>query len=104
MNKDFKKYEIISLLFYAHALSWLFFWGTSERKLAIFGLTWPLNGILTLIGLVFFSVKAICQLDISKCKKVLFIIAQLIAFFIIYVICSVVYVLFFTADIPLIGY
>lgn len=25
MNKDFKKYEIISLIFYAHALSWLFF-------------------------------------------------------------------------------
>lgn len=84
MNKDFKKYEIISLIFYAHALSWLFFWGTSKRKLAIFGHTWPLNGILTLIGLV------------------LFIIAQLIAYFIIYVICSVIYLLFFTADISLI--
>ena len=102
MNKDFKKYEIISLIFYANALSWLFFWGTSERKLAIFGHTWPLNGILTLIGLVFFAVKAICQLDIPKWKKVLFIIAQLVAYFIIYVICSVIYLLFFTADISLI--
>lgn len=105
MNKDLKKYEIISLVFLANACAGFFLNNSKITILRIiYDETYVLNVILTVIGLIFFTIKAICKLNISKWKKVLLILAQLIVYFIFWVICGVIYVLFFTADIPLIGY
>lgn len=84
MNKNFKRYEaIVCFLFLFSCI-----FDISLRYLFIF--------IILLVCIVIFTAKAIWSLNFSKTKKVLFIIAQLICCFILYVIWFLIWLATFT--------
>ncbi len=102
MNKEFKKYEIISFIFFINACTWPFLDNTKITILGIiFNRTYLVNIIITIVCLSFFTVIAICKLNTSKIKKVLSIIVQLIAFFILYAIWLVTWFFMFSDGINL---
>lgn len=57
--------------------------------------------MITILGLVTFTVKAMCIFDISKVKKVLLIIVQLFVYFILYAIWLVTWFFMFSDGINL---
>ncbi len=93
MKIKFLIYEIISFLFFINACTWFFldnYFSYTKYILITF-----LNITITILGLVAFTVKAMCVFDISKAKKVLLIIVQLVVYFILYVIWFVIYLILF---------
>lgn len=79
----FKKYELISFLFFFNSCTWVIF---PSLHGSIYSAFMILNVIITVIGIITCTIKAIFNLNISKFKKILLVVAQLIAYFIIFVI------------------
>ncbi len=94
----FKKYELISFLFFLNSCTWVFYPGLfNSIPIAWFMI---LNVIITVISVIIFTIKAIFYLNISKFKKVLLVVVQLIAYFIVFVI-WVLFVLLYIKDRPI---
>lgn len=90
--KKFQKYEIAAFIFFVNSCTWLFLDSVfSSQKYFWFMV---LNITLTIIALITFTILAFLNLNISKLKKALLVFAQLIAYFIIYVIWFFIYVFF----------
>ncbi|MCM1329197.1 MAG: hypothetical protein NC253_07120 [Ruminococcus sp.] len=100
MNTEFKKYEIISFIFFINACTWPFLVNTKITILGvIFDETYLVNFIITIVCLIFFTVKAIWSLSFSKIKKTLFIFVQLICCLIIYAIWLIIWLFMFSGGI-----
>lgn len=95
---EFKKYKRISFWFFLNSCTWVFYPGLfNSIPIAWFMF---LDVIITVIGVIIFTIKAIFYLNISKFEKVWLVVVQLIAYFIIWVI-WVLFVLLYIKDRPI---
>lgn len=95
---EFWKYERISFCFFLNSCTWVFYPGLFNSIPTAWLMI--LNVIITVIGVIIFTIKAIFYLNISKFEKVLLVVVQLIAYFIIFVI-WVLFVLLYIKDRPI---
>jgi len=95
--KKFQKYEIASFIFFLNSCTWLFL--DSVFSLQKYFWFMVLNITLTIIALITFTILAFFNMNISNLKRVLLVVAQLIAYFIIYVIWFFVFVFFLNGGI-----
>lgn len=95
---EFKKYKRISFCFFLNSCTWVFYPGLfNSIPIAWFMF---LDVIITVIGVIIFTIKAISNLNTSESKKVLLVVEQLIVYFIIWVI-WVLFVLLYIKDRPI---
>lgn len=86
MKKKFWICEAISAFGFIFACSWVF-----DKNFFYFS---PL-GIATMVVIVLSVIIGISGLNISKKKKVLLIIAQLVGYVILYILWFIIYLIFF---------
>ena len=82
MNEYFKKYELISFVFFLVSCT------------SVYGFGYLLYFFVG-AAIIVFTIKAMATLNKSKVKKVLLVIAQLVGYVILYIVWIIIYLIFF---------
>ncbi|MBQ8175650.1 MAG: hypothetical protein IJ035_01265 [Oscillospiraceae bacterium] len=92
MKDKFKKYELKSFVFFLISCTTVFAAGLLNSW--YFGMLFRGLYLIGGVAIIVFTIKAVATLNKSKVKKVLLVIAQLIGYFVLYVIWLILCIFF----------
>lgn len=92
MNEYFKKYELISFVLFLISCTTVF--ASALLNSWYFGMLFRGLYLIGGVAIIVFTIKAMATLNKSKADKVLLVIAQLIGYFVLYVIWLILCIFF----------
>lgn len=92
MKDKFKKYELISFVLFLISCTTVFASGLLNSW--YFGMLFRGLYLIGGVAIIVFTIKAVATLNKSKADKVLLVIAQLIGYFVLYVIWLILCIFF----------